>query len=416
MKSWILILLPLLFCFLPVRSKAQQSLSVTLKEAIQMALDSNLTIRSSAYSVDIQKALKGASVDIPKTAVDGQFGQFNSNAGDNSFTVSQSFAFPSVYVVQNNLAKAGIKSSQWQLQVSQLEIATQVKQLYRQLVYLLSRQKLIGYQDSLFTGFQRAAELKATMGETNRLEMITARSQSMEIKNLLRQISADLTIYQQKLQTILNTRRTIIPKDTVLQRTGFYSVKNLSAWTENPAVGYMQQQVEVSRLEKKVEASKMLPDFNVGYFSQTIRGVQEIDGIPRTFGPDDRFEGIQAGIAIPLWFGPYASKIKAARLKEAATQAQADYYLKSVENEYHSLLSEYTKYSNSLDYYEKQALTEAGLIIDQAILSYKAGALDYLDYILSLNRALTIRQNYLDALNEYNQTIISLEFMTGKIL
>jgi cobalt-zinc-cadmium resistance protein CzcA len=58
---------------------------------------------------------------------------------------------------------------------------------------------------------------------------------------------------------------------------------------------------------------------------------------------------------------------------------------------------------------------EADLIIQQASRSYKAGALDYLDYVLTLHRALTIKQNYLDALNNYNQTIISIEYITGKI-
>ncbi len=41
--------------------------------------------------------------------------------------------------------------------------------------------------------------------------------------------------------------------------------------------------------------------------------------------------------------------------------------------------------------------------------------MDYLDYVLNLNRALAIRQSYLDALNSYNQTIISIEYITGKI-
>ena len=69
----------------------------------------------------------------------------------------------------------------------------------------------------------------------------------------------------------------------------------------------------------------------------------------------------------------------------------------------------------AVDYYEKQAVPEAEMIINQAALSYRAGALDYLDYVLTLNRALAIKQNYLDALNECNQTIISIEYITGKI-
>jgi cobalt-zinc-cadmium resistance protein CzcA len=68
-----------------------------------------------------------------------------------------------------------------------------------------------------------------------------------------------------------------------------------------------------------------------------------------------------------------------------------------------------------VDYYERQAVPEADLIILQATQSYQAGAMDYLDYITNLNRALSIRQNYLDALNQYNQSVISLDFITGKL-
>ena len=396
-------------------TKAQQAKTINIKQAVQMALDSNLAVSSSAYSVDVQKALKGASWDIPKTAIDGEYGQINSYTKDNSFTVSQSFAFPTVYINQNKLAKANIKSSEWQLKSSQLEIATQVKQVYWQLAYLQSKQKLFAYQDSLYSGFLRAAELRAKTGETNRLEMITARSQSLEIKNQLQQIIADLVIYNQKLQTLLNIQTIVFPADTVLHRIDYLAIADSSALTGNPSAAFVNQQVEISRFEKKLERSRMMPDFTIGYFSQTMQSVQDVNGVPRTFGSGDRFTGIQVGIAIPLWFAPYTAKTKAAKIKEKVAQTNAEYYSKSLSGNYRSLMGEYAKYNNSVDYYEKQAIPEADIIIEQATRSYKAGAMDYLDYILNLSRALSIKQNYLDALNNYNQTIISIDFITGKI-
>jgi heavy metal efflux system protein len=408
----------LFFLFCPsffTAIKAQQTKAVNLHQAVQMALDSNLAVRSSVYSVDVQKTLKGASWDLPKTNIEGQYGQFNSYTKDNSYTVSQSFAFPTVYINQNKLANANVKSAEWQLKASQLEIATQVKQVYWQLAYLHSKQKLFVYQDSLYAGFLRAAELRAKVGETNRLEMINARSQSLEVKNQLQQVTADLSIYNQKLQTLLNTNSAITLKDTVLQRIGFSPMADSLALVRNPLVGYAHQQVEISHFEKKLEQSRMMPDFSVGYFSQTMQGTQEINGMPRTFGAGDRFNGIQAGIAIPLWFAPNTAKTKSARLKELVSQTNAENYSKSLSGNYRSLLSEYTKFSNSVAYYEKQAVPEANLIIDQASRSYKAGAMDYLEYIHNLDQALSIRKNYLDALNNYNQTIISIDFITGKI-
>jgi cobalt-zinc-cadmium resistance protein CzcA len=319
-----------------------------------------------------------------------------------------------VYINQNKLANANVKGSEWQQKASQLEITTQVKQVYWQLAYLYSKQKLLKYQDSLFAGFLRAAELRAKTGETNRLEMITARSQSLEIKNILQQITADIGILNQRLQTLLNVDYALIPADTVLRRSGYVSLSDTSAIAANPSLGYTKQQVEIARIEKNLESSRMLPDFSIGYFSQTMQGIQEVNGIPQTFGTGDRFTGIQAGISIPLWFAPYTSKTKAAKIKQQIASTNVEYYTKSLMGNYQALLSEYGKFNNSVEFYETQAVPEADLIIEQATLSYKAGAMDYLDYILSLNRALSIKQNYLDALNGYNQTIISIDFITGK--
>jgi cobalt-zinc-cadmium resistance protein CzcA len=394
---------------------AQVPKIVSLNEAIQIALDRNLSLRSAKYSVEEQKALKGASWDIPKTVIEGQYGQFNSYQKDNSFAVSQTFAFPTVYINQNDLSKANIKSADWQYNVSRLEVSTQVKQVYWQLGYLYSRKRLLLYQDSLYSGFLRAAELRAKTGETNRLEMITARTQSLEIKNQLQQVMIDLSIHSRKLKSLLNSETGILPSDTILHRIDFTPVNDSLALIANPSLGYVRQQVNVSKIAKRLETSRIMPDLTIGYFSQTILGTQEINGIPRAFDADYRFTGLQAGIAIPLWFGPTVSKSKAAKMQEQVSISNADYYVGSLRSNYSSLLDEYRKYSSSVAYYEQQAIPEANMIIEQSSQSYKAGALDYLDYVINLNRALSIKQNYLDAINSYNQTIINIDYITGKI-
>jgi heavy metal efflux system protein len=394
---------------------AQKPKYVDLQQSLQMALDSNLSVRAAGYSVNVEKAMKGASWDIPKTSVEGQYGQFNSFQKDNSFSISQEFSFPTLYMSQNKLAKANIRSSELQLQISRLDIATQVKEVYWQLAYLYSKRDLLQYQDSLYSGFLRAAELRAKAGETNRLEMITARSQRMEAQNQLQQVRADIVIYRQKLQTLVNSATEIIPADTVIRRLPFVAATDSSITKNNPSAVFYRQQTEVSRLEQKVESNGFAPDITIGYFSQTMIGEQDVDGVPRTFGPGNRFTGVQAGITVPLWFGPTASRSKAAKIRQLVSQTHSESYDKMLSGAYKNLLGEYSKYLSSVEYYEKQAVPEADLIIGQTTKSYRSGAMDYMDYTVNLNRALTIRQNYLDALNSYNQTVISIESITGKI-
>jgi heavy metal efflux system protein len=395
---------------------AQEPVHINLQDAIQTALGNNLQVKSSALSLDAQKALKSASWDIGKTSFDLEYGQLNSIMDDNIITISQAISFPTVYINQKKLANAKVSSSEWQLKQSQLEVSTRVKQIYWNLAYLYSKQKLLIYQDSLYDRFLRAAELRARSGETNRLEMITARSQSLEIKNQMLQNKSDIRIIARDFQTLLNTETYFLPSDTALRRAGNLPSTDSSGIMQNPSLGYIQQQVEVSRREKQLERSRIMPDLSVGYFSQTIQGVQDVNNVPTEFGTGDRFTGIKAGISLPIWFVPYTSKAKAAKINENAAISDAEYYSSYLSAKYKSLLDEYVKYSGSVDFYEKQAVPEADIIIDQSSRSYKAGALDYLDYVLSLNRALEIKQKYLDALNSLNQTLINIEYIKGQTL
>jgi len=395
---------------------AQEVKYVGVQDAIRIAHDNNLMIRSSALSLEAQKTLKGASFNPGKTSFDLEYGQINSAIKDNSISISQSVSFPTVYINQKKLATAKINSSEWEFKKSFLEVSTQVKQVYWNLAYLHSKKRLLIYQDSLYQRFLRAAELRAKTGETNRLEMITARSQSLEVKNQMLQNSTDIGISVRNLQTLLNSDFYFLPSDTILKRAGAIPSPDSSGIAQNPILGYIQQQVEVSRREKDLEKSRLMPDITIGYFSQTIQGVQEVNNVPVTYGPGDRFSGIQAGIMLPLWFVPFTRKAKAAKINESIAISDAEYYSKFLSAKFESLLDEYKKYSGSVDFYEKQAVPEADIIIDQSSRSYKAGAMDYIDYVLNLNRALDIKQKYLDAINNLNQTIINIEYITGQTL
>ncbi len=116
-----------------------------------------------------------------------------------------------------------------------------------------------------------------------------------------------------------------------------------------------------------------------------------------------------------MFFNSGSARIKAAGLQEKVAINRAGNFSRELSGKYRGLLEESARYNHSIEYYEKEAIPQAELIIEQATLSYKAGAMDYLDYILNLSQALEIKQNYLKALNNYNQTIINIEFISGKI-
>ncbi len=383
---------------------------LNLTQAIQLAIDSNLNVQSSAYQVELQKALKGSTWDIGKTNVDLEYGQSNSLAKDNGITVSQSFAFPTLYANQHKLAKANVKSSEIELTISRNVIIKAVKSNWWDMAYFYSKLKLLQYQDALFTGFVNAATRRAQTGETNMLEKLSAESQSLEIKNGVKQTQAEIDILRKRLQTLLNTKQPIVSSDTILVKLNFTEFDSISA-SSNLLLSLYSQKIEVARIESKVEKSKMLPDFNIGYFNKSIIGTPINIGIAST---SDRFTGVQAGIAIPLWFYPQVAKIKAAKINQQIAKTNAQSYKTALEGEFEALIQNFKRCQSSIDYYEQLALPQADMIINQSTKSYKAGALDYLEYIQSLSRALQIKNSYLETLNQYNQSVIAIEFIIGK--
>lgn len=67
-----------------------------------------------------------------------------------------------------------------------------------------------------------------------------------------------------------------------------------------------------------------------------------------------------------------------------------------------------------IDYYVEQALQNALTIKDHATKSYNNGDISYIEYIQSVETALTIQMNYLDAVLEYNLTHNNLHYLVNQ--
>jgi len=165
---------------------------------------------------------------------------------------------------------------------------------------------------------------------------------------------------------------------------------------------------------KRVEKSRMLPDITVGYFAQSLIGIQNIDGQDVFFPSSRAFQGFELGLNIPLWIGPHLARARAAAFQEEATRKNAEYFATNLQGNYVQALRELDKNLASLTYYENSALKNADLIISQARKAYKGGEIGYVEYLQSLKMALLIKTNYLQSLTQYNQSILKTEFLLGK--
>ncbi len=407
LKTILLILAFSSFMFFSNESQAQNanSKTYTLGELIKQALANNGSIKSALLQIEYQKKVKNSIWEFRKTNIDYTYGQTNSFVKDNNFTISQSFPGLGVNVGQTKLAEAYVKNSEIGLSLTQVEIVNNVKSNYFNLEYYFSKLKLLKYQDSIYTNFYKAAELRTQKGESPLLEKITAQTQLMEVKTMISQTNSDILIFQNKLQILLNEKADILLPENDLEKAEFNFISDSSAISNNPDLALLQHQINISRIETKVEKLKLLPEYSVSYFNQSNNDLKS----------NYRFTGGQVGVSVPLLFFSQSAKIKASKINQLIAQNNYEYNKTVIYGEFQILFQEYLKYKTSLEFYEKTAIPQAELIILQSGKSYIAGNIDYVEYVLNLDKAIEIKTNYLQTLNEYNQSVIAIDKIMGKI-
>ena len=415
-----LCILVFLMLLTPLGLSAQQTVSptpFTLEEALNTALENNPSIGQGKYQIDMQKALKRTAIDIGKTEIMYQRGQYNSYIReDNSISIRQKIPFPTVFGNRSALGKSRVESSRQQLEITKNELIREVKYTWNQIAYLQAHQKVLARQDSLFENFLRAAEVRYRTGETRLLERTTAESQSINTKNLLEQSQGDIDIYLLRLKALMNVQETVTIDMKEFSKFPDSVSFDSAQIVANPHLRYWQQQVDVAEKQKAVEIGNLLPDLIFGYFNQTLIGSQNISGQEQFYGRSDRFTGFEAGIAIPLWFAPQKAKIKAAEMEKRATQKSLESFQLNLRTEYSAALKDYLKNSRSLNYYEETALPNAELMLTQSQTAFNAGEIGYVEYLQGVKNAISTQTNYLVILNQYNQSIINIEFILGNNL
>ena len=115
---------------------------------------------------------------------------------------------------------------------------------------------------------------------------------------------------------------------------------------------------------------------------------------------------------IPLLFFGQSSKIKASSIAREIAVEESKEYEVQLNIEYASLNAELIKQEKALKYYEDEGTVLADEILKTATLSFKNGEINYFQYILSLENAYQIKLDYLNSLNEYNQTVIDINYLT----
>lgn len=402
-----LLCLVLLICFDTGVGISQQP--IHLQGAIDTALKNNLTMRNEMLYSEYLEKLQATAFDIPQTTLAGEYGQFNSAFYDNKWGIAQGISFPTVYLKQKSLLEETYKSGVMHLALKEVELKQQVSSVFYRLIYLDAKQQILIEADSAYVSFLEQANLRFEKGETNILEKTTAEMLRGQIHLQLQHIQQEIEILRLQFQLLLNADTPYYPATEGLKmpyRTG----PDTSALAYHPAVQLLQQEKTMAVLNTQLEKSRLLPDLSVAFNSMSQQGM----GADDIYYPkSERFGSVQFGVGIPLFFGAQKAKIRSAKTLEQISENNLAIGLQSLKTDCASALSNYNNQLAIVQYFEETALRNADTIVQTATRQFENGDINYLEWTMLINNAITIRSDYLDAVNALNQSIIQLEYFSN---
>lgn len=388
--------------------QAQQP--ITLQAAIDTAIANNLNLRSEVLQADYAKKLRGTAWDIPQTNVLAEYGQINTIYNDTKFSVQQSINFPLVYVRQQQVLNQQWQYAKTNIALKENELRKEVSLTYFALQYLQQKTALLQQADSLFQQFFERAETRYNAGEDNALEHSSAEMQHLQAQQQLKEANADYDVLQLRFKLLLNTTENFAPS-TVADKLPLSIDGTADAY---PYIKLMQLQLQISSANVKLQRSKLLPDITLGYSNQSIIGPQNVNGVERTFDASKRFSSVQFGIGIPLFFGGTKMQISASRIEQKISDSKYVAAKQEMDIKLQQAKANMIKYNALVEGYEKYNLKNADKVIEAASKQLQGGDINFLQWAMLVNQAIGTKSQYVDALNNLNQSIIEYNSITDK--
>lgn len=394
-----LMIIALLLC----GNMANAQTRISFADAYDKALQNNLQLKSSDLLVERSRALGKTGFAVPNTGVfvENEDLRPGDSKGILKIGLSQSVEWLGVYKARQTLLNEQLKSAQYTRLAKALDLKREVQSTYYTLWYYQHKQQLWQQLDSIYTSLAEAARLRVRTGESAGLDSIAARAKARETNVQLQLLLRDIRAQQEGLRKLLSTDTLYLadtgrlPKiQTAYEEAGFAA---------HPLLQQQEQNVAIANAEVNVAKQSRMPNFEGRFFSQ------------RLYGVSPPFSGFSVTMGIPL-FGAnaYRHSVKAAGLETRYQQTVLDYQRLQLTTEYTQAYQLWQKNGELLEYYETTGLEQAEAIIKAANLSYRAGEISFAELSQFLTQAIDIQRNYLDVLQQYNQSAIQLNYLSNR--
>ncbi len=307
-----------------------------------------------------------------------------------TWSVTQSFHFPTKYLAQSKLSRNTIILAEHEFMMMRLGLLLDAEMMVYDHVYFRKKLEMLNSRTDLFTRLESAWKRMLSEGEATILDYNKLMFDFAALKLELSRTEIQLSMLREKLSFVSggNTPLPDFSEYPVMESAALETIieekRSLHPAWLIPAAEYT-----VSLNEVKLARSSSLPEIQAGYGSEMV--------------PGETFTGPVAGLTIPLWSN--SNRVKSAAASAEHASASMNARLLELETKVKADFQNCSALSRNIT--ELRSLS-GGASYDLLDKALESGEISLTEYFLYLEASFENEEKLLELENEYYQVMASL--------
>ena len=283
MKTKTILIISLLFLSTNIFSQSFDEILKTIEENNKDIQAGKKYVESKIFDYRKDNLPEGPEI------VYGYFPDNTTTSGTKQvFEISQSFQMPCYY--RNHKVQSDLMINQEAIYhlIQKQNILGKAKYLLIEYVYLKKKNVIMDNRLKFAEDTHNAYLVRLEVGEANKLEVNKSRLHLIKVKKDKEEIWSNIIATREKLKALNGGTELEItidgyPSENLVEADSLF----FDRLTRDPELLYSKKAVEISEKQIKVTRNLQLPQFSVGYGSETVA--------------NEEFRGVLVGLSIPLW-------------------------------------------------------------------------------------------------------------------
>lgn len=365
-----------------------------LAELLSTIEENNTTLQALRQQGEADKLgnKSGIALSNPEVGFNYLWGSPNEIGNRTDFSVSQSFDLATISGMKRRTADEKNNLVEWQYQADRMNILLEAKQYALDLIYYNTLHEefrlRLQHAEIIAEGYKKRMD----KGDVSILEYNKVRLNLATVQGELAKINVERKALSKQLKR-LNGGHEISLDDAqfpLIALSPSFEDWYAQAEQQNPILGYVKQEIEVSKRQVSLSKAESLPQISVGYMSEKVVGQD--------------YQGVSAGITIPLWENK--NRVKQAKAALQAAEAQAADSKQQFYSQVQILYDRTVGLKTTAESY-REILTTANSseLLRKAL---DAGEISLLEYIVEIGLYYDTMSQALEAERDYQQAFAEL--------